>query len=168
MEQSNDRELWAAVAAAQQELARCHAAFHQRASARVEILTAALGPGSPEVRAALDFLSVFPDDTLTLLPQLVEHALSHRWAGFAREAIGAAPYRLTHPALKEIVLPRLDSADDDEYRRFAELLAHVEAWDLLRQLTKRALASDDPDIREVGDDFTEAYGPLWGASINAK
>jgi hypothetical protein len=161
----SDRERWAAVVSAERELARCRADFYQHAQARAEVLSAALKGGAWDVGAALDFLRVLPDDTLTLLPQLVGHALSHRWALYARQAIGAAQARRDrlHPALQEIIVPRLDAADDDECRRFAELLAHVEAWDVLRLLTQRALASDDPDTREVGEDFIEWYGPMWGA-----
>jgi hypothetical protein len=65
------------------------------------------------------------------------------------------------PAMKQLVPPLLETADYDDYRRLAELLAHVNAWELLGELTRRALASADPDTREVGDDFTSSYGPLW-------
>ena len=64
-------------------------------------------------------------------------------------------------ALEEQIPPLLQTADFDELRRLAELLAHVHAWSLLGLLAGHAAASADPDVREVGDDFTSSYGPLW-------
>jgi hypothetical protein len=163
MGNSSDRELWVAVVTAERELARCRGEFYQHARSRPQVLGAALRGQNWEVAAALHFLSMLPADSLELLPQMVQLALSDRWALYARRAIDRAPRDRLHPALNDIILPRLSSADEDEYRRFAELLSHVEAWDLLPQLTQRALASDDPYTREVAEDFIEWYGPMWGA-----
>ena len=93
-------------------------------------------------------------------------ATSHRWALEARQAIDRIPRDRLLPLLEPLILDRLGSADDDEYRRFAELLAHVEAWELLGQLATRALTSDDPHTREVAEDFTESYGPMWLSKPN--
>lgn len=166
MNSRDDHTLWETVVAAERELAGCRADFYQHANSRLEILAEALNGSGWDRAAAMNFLAVLGlHDTLELLPQLVELALSHRWAGRARQAIGSARRDRLIPALEEIVLPRLGSADWDEYRRLAELLAHVEAWDILRQLTQRALTSDDLDTREVGEDFTTQYGPLWGTQV---
>ncbi|MEV6850423.1 hypothetical protein [Actinoplanes sp. NPDC051411] len=58
------------------------------------------------------------------------------------------------------MIARLDLADDDEYRGLAELLKHLQAWEVLRELVKRARASADPQIREVADDLVETDGHL--------
>jgi hypothetical protein len=58
-------------------------------------------------------------------------------------------------------MDQLGSADCDDYRRLAELLAHIKAWPLLEELVHRARAAGDPDLQEVGEDFEDAYGPMW-------
>ncbi len=44
--------------------------------------------------------------------------------------------------------------DDDAYRRIAELFQHLGLQEPLAALCRRAAASNDPDIREVAEDFT--------------
>ena len=92
--------------------------------------------------------------TLQVLPELVDIAAhSHRDALLARQAIGRLPYEAVARRLSDVVMPRLPTADDDEYRRLAELLDHLGLYDLLRTLVDAALASDDVNTREVGEDF---------------
>jgi len=47
----------------------------------------------------------------------------------------------------------LTAADDDEYRRASELVAHLGLDQALRKLAATALKSSDAHIREVGADF---------------
>jgi hypothetical protein len=164
--QSSDHELWAAVVHAQADLAARRADFHQHASLPGPVLSQALHGSNREKSAALQFLATFGylSDHMELLPELVEMAQSHRWAGYARHAIGAARSDQIIPALRQLLPAVLQTADYDSYRRLAELLSHIRAWHLLGELCQRALASDDTDIREVGEDFTSSYGPLWQAS----
>jgi hypothetical protein len=163
--ETEDHTLWMAVVAAQTELAARRADFHQHARSPASILAGALNGPAREQAAALRFLADFGyvGDHIELLPKLIELAQSHRWAGYARQAIGAARRDRLLPALQQLVPPLLDTADCDDYRRLAELLAHVKAWEILGELTRRVLASADPDMREVGEDFTSSYGPLWHA-----
>lgn len=167
MNETEDHALWIAVVAAQTELAARRADFHQHARFPASVLAAALNGPPPEQAAALRFLAATPgfvSDHMELLPKLIELATqSHRWATYARQAIGAARRDRLIPAIRQLVPPLLDTADCDDYRRLADLLAHVEAWEILGELTRRALASADPDMREVGEDFTRSYGPLWEA-----
>lgn len=165
MNEIEDRDFWMAVVAAQAELAFRRADFHQHARFPGTILAGALNGPAREQAAALRFLAAFGylSDHMELLPRLIEMAQSHRWAGDARQAIGAARRDRLIPAIQQLLPPLLDTADYDGYRRLAELLAHVGAWQSLGELTRRALSSADPDTREVGEDFTTSYGPLWGA-----
>lgn len=165
MNETEDHDLWMAVVAAQAELAARRADFHQHARSPATILAGALNGPSREQAAALRFLAAsgYLSDHMELLPKLIELAQSHRWAGYARQAIGAARRDRLIPAIQQLVPPLLDTADWDAYRRLAELLAHTEAWQSLGELTRRALSSADPDTREVGEDFTTSYGPLWEA-----
>lgn len=164
----SDRDLWQAFVEAKREMHRCQAEFYQHARDRPKVLKVALagGAGAWNQGAALDFLAALSADGPALLPQLVRWSTSHRCALSARQAIDAIPRDRLLPLLEPLILDQLDSADDDEYRRFAELLAHIEAWELLGQLAARALTSDDPHTREVAEDFTESYGPMWLTKSN--
>ncbi|MEV6675147.1 hypothetical protein [Streptomyces sp. NPDC051162] len=165
---TSDSDLWQAFVQAKQEMHRCQAEFYQNAQNRPEVLKAALagGAGAWNQGAALDFLAALSADGPDLLPELVEWSASHGWALAARQAIDRIPRDRLLPLLEPLILDRLDSADDDEYRRFAELLAHVEAWELLGQLAVRAMTSGDPHTREVAEDFMESYGPMWLSKSN--
>ncbi|MFM9700234.1 hypothetical protein [Streptomyces europaeiscabiei] len=158
-----DDDLWQAFVEAKREMHRRQAEFYQHAQDRPEILKAALAgrAGAWDQGAAFDFLAAIPVDAPAVLRELVGWSTSHRWALAARQAIDRIPRDRLLPLLEALILDRLDSADDDEYRRFAELLAHVEAWELLGQLVARALTTDDPHTHEVAQDFTESYGPMW-------
>ncbi|MFB7600041.1 hypothetical protein [Streptomyces sp. NPDC056160] len=164
----SDNDLWQVFVEAKQEMHRRQANFYQHAQDRPEVLKAALagGAGAWDQGAALDFLAALSADGPTLLPELVGWSTSHRWALAARQAIDQIPRHQLLPLLEPLILDQLDTADDDEYRRFAELLAHVEAWELLGQLVARALTTNDPHTHEVAEDFTESYGPMWLSKRN--
>ncbi|MFD5268802.1 hypothetical protein [Streptomyces sp. NPDC058335] len=164
----SDDELWQAFVEAKREMHHRQADFHQRAHDRPAILKAALtaGAGPWQQGAALDFLAALPDDVPALLGDLVDLSLSHGWALAALQAIDHIPHDELLPLLEPLIWEQLDSADNDEYRRFAELLAHIEAWELLGQLVSRALDTADPDTHEVAEDFTQSYGPVWLSKPN--
>ncbi|MFC7277258.1 hypothetical protein ACFQS1_24965 [Paractinoplanes rhizophilus] len=151
---SKDQDLWAAIVAADQKLARVRAEFYQHAEARHEVLVAALQGSNWDRGAALAFLEVLSDDVPELLEQLVEHAMSPRWALAARRAIAAGRHEEVAPALRQIIDRLLPTADPEEYRRLAELLRHLGDREGLRMLLDGASRRDDPDIREVVDDFS--------------
>jgi hypothetical protein len=157
----DDRQLWTALVSAEQERARRRVDFYRDAQSRAEILGQALNGSAWDRGTALNFLRTLPDDVPTLLDRLVDHALTHTWALEARQAIAQAPRDQIQPRLRGIVAAMLPAAEDDEYRRLAELLAHLEHWSTLHELVEQAMTHDDPDIREVGEDFTEWYAPMW-------
>jgi hypothetical protein len=167
MSTASGDDLWRAFVEAEREMYRRRADFHQQTQDKVEIIKAALTARSTwDQSAALDFLSAIPGDGPALLPELVDMSTSHGWAFKARQAIDRIPRDCLLPLLEPLILDRLDSADDDEYRRLAELLAHIRARGLLSQLVARALATDDAHIREVGQDFTEWDGPMLVTNPN--
>lgn len=149
-----DQNLWAAVVAADQQLARSRAEFYQHAEARREVLASALRGSNWDRGAALSFLEVLSDDVPELLDQLVEHATSHRWALAARRAIASGRREDVTPMLRQIVEVRLATADPDDYRRLAELLRHLNDNVALRALVENAKRRDDPDVQEVARDFS--------------
>ncbi|MFF8538644.1 hypothetical protein ACF07B_42810 [Streptomyces sp. NPDC015532] len=142
---------------------RRQADFYQEAHDRPGLLKLALTAeaGPWQQGAALDFLAALPDDVPALLGDLVGLSLSRGWALVVRQAIDRIPHDDLVPLLEPLIVERLDSADDDEYRLLAELLVHVEAWELLGRLVSRALDTDDPGTREVAEDFTQSYSPMW-------
>lgn len=164
----SDQELWDTFVEATREMHRRQAEFYQQAQDRPEILKAALAPGAGawDQGAALDFVSAISADGPVVLPELVGWSTSHRWALAARQAIDRIPRDRLLPLLEPLILARLDSADDDEYRRLAELLAHINAWALLGTLVARAMATDDSDTQEAGQYFLESYGPMWLSNPN--
>lgn len=108
---------------------------------------------------ALHVLSYLDEDyTIALADRLVAASLSHRDALAVREVLGRLSWQEAARVVPPAVWAQLDeTGDDDAYRRLAELLRHLGLTEALRRLCQRALASDDPDVREVGEDF--AAGP---------
>ncbi|GIE85766.1 hypothetical protein [Actinoplanes regularis] len=154
-EQPEDQQLWAALVAAEQERAHRRAEFYQHAKSRTGIIAQALNGSRWDQGVALEFLAVLPEDVPAVLDRLIELSLSHGWALAARQAIAPAWRTGRLGELPQKVMALLDHADEDEYRRLAELLDHIQARDVLRELVNRAKTSADPDIREVAEDFAE-------------
>jgi hypothetical protein len=129
------------------ELRSDYAAFRAR-------LEGALQNAEQEVHA-LFLLGVLETDyTAGLVDCLVATALTHGKALFARQLLGRLPYAQAAELVPPAVWRQLDATgDDDAYRRLAELLQHLGLRDALRELCERAMASPDPDTREVGEDF---------------
>jgi hypothetical protein len=157
MESEDDRKLWADVVAAEKQLVQARFQFNERSHARKEQLREALeGASKSDRRAALAFLEVFPEDVPDLLDRLFDISLSPGWALATRRAIARGPAELVTPALRQLVERQLadPETDADDYRRIAELLDHVNHADTLAHLANTANQSADPEIREVGTDYT--------------
>jgi hypothetical protein len=127
----------------------------ERASDRLaEQLRTALSGGGDRREALflMGFLEL--EHTRELVPELVEAALSHRDALEARRALGALDAadaaELVPPAVRTLLE---EEPDDDAFRRMAELLDHLGLEQALAELCETAAASEDPDIREVAEDF---------------
>jgi hypothetical protein len=111
------------------------------------------GPGAP---TALRLVRSLPDErVMDLVPELVGAALVSRseFVVPAREALA----RLDPGWLARALAPEVDrvlaGADEEAYRRLAELLDHVGQEELLGRVVASARRSDDEDIREVAEDF---------------
>jgi hypothetical protein len=117
-------------------------------------LRSALGkPG--ERRAAITVLGVLSESfTRNLVPEIVAVALSHREALAARQLLGRLSYSAAAKSVPPAVWGQLENTGDyDAYRRMAQLLEHLGMADALRELCRRAAASNDSDVREVAVDF---------------
>ncbi|GIF24010.1 hypothetical protein BJ973_004622 [Actinoplanes tereljensis] len=151
-----DQELWAAVVAAQQQLARARAEFHRHAQSRPEILAGALRGSSWERGAALSFLETLPDDVPELLDVLIDNAMAPGWALAARRAIAAGRPEAISPLIKKASAERSLNADAEDCRRLAELLEHLGESDCLADLLQAAGRQGDPEYLEIVEDFRSA------------
>lgn len=110
--------------------------------------------GTTDRRTALRLLLLLDAQVTTaLMPDVVAAGMGHRDAVLAREVLGRLPARVVRAHIPIIVSERVRSADDDDMRRLAELLAHLGLDAALADLAQAAQASTDPEIREVGRDF---------------
>ena len=155
-----DQELWTAVVAARRELHRAQADFYQNAHDRADVLRTALEQRGWDQTTALRYLDLFSQETLALLPELVDLAISDRTHGWACEAISHLGPEVLIPSLEPIVAEHLDREDVYEYRCLSSLLARIHAWDLLSGLMQRALRSEDPEILEAGRYLASRYAFL--------
>lgn len=148
-------ETWHRALAAASALNQATAAFRAHPSEALALLSAGLNDVI-QVRRTLLLLSYLgPDYIVALADSLVDIAQSHRDALLVRQIFG----RLRRDQAEAVVPPAVwrllgDNDDDEAYRRMAELLYHLGLTDALRQLTRRALASEDPNMRDVGLEFT--------------
>jgi hypothetical protein len=149
----SDRRLWTELVAAESDLYAARRRFVAEAVDEESVLREALG--QPSRGTALRLLVSRPEDLrAALLPELVELAAAGPAdVALCRDAIASLPESvLRERGLERLVLDVLAGASDWEFRRLAELLDRVDRT-LLAQLVELAAASEDPDIREVADDF---------------
>ncbi|MFC0625838.1 hypothetical protein [Kribbella deserti] len=149
------RKTWESLRAAELELADRRRDFLALpVETRHELLAAGLE--SPAQRGTalrmIEFLEIV--HRLEYFPQLVRLASSaHADTMLVRQVIAGLPRPWVHSFLKDEMWPILAQGDDEEFRRFAELLTEIGPEDLLLDLVDLARASSDADIREVAEDF---------------
>ena len=155
MIQTDAAALWSSLIATVRQLVplKAEAAQADRSSlidaARASLATPLEQRWALEVLVWLD-----PAVTLALLDDVVRiGALSHRDALLTRQVLGRLPRRAIAKPLHAIVDKLLDTADDDGYRRLAELAQHLGLSVALGSIVDSALASADPHTREVGEEF---------------
>jgi hypothetical protein len=153
--------LWRALAAAEQEVARHRAEFN-RLEDRTRILSSALATTSKLDRsAAIRFLRSRSEDVSQVLYELVDLCLSIGWLVSAKEPIRAARSASLLVKLDEVVARILEeNTAAQDYTNIADMLTYVEAWEILAKLLDKARTSDDPEVREVADDFTRTHGGM--------
>jgi hypothetical protein len=79
-------------------------------------------------------------------------SVSHSDIELCRKAILSLPKTWVLANLENSAEPLLQDGTDEEYRRLLELYIEIDR-ELAQRLAIRALQHDDPDIREVGEDF---------------
>jgi hypothetical protein len=145
-----DDELWRAFVEARRAVHAAQWEFHQGGKDRLEVLRRALQSRyTADLDAALDYLTVFPDHRVALLPELVELSTSEKTALEARRAIGYG----INAELTQHVVRLLPAADEWDLRRYAELAEHAGARELLAKIVEHAATVDDLDHREIVEDY---------------
>jgi hypothetical protein len=105
-------------------------------------------------RATLVLLNLLdPEQTASVIDQIVPLAASDRDALLVRELLGRLPWHRLRQLVPPVVDMLLDEADDHDYRRYAELLDHLGLFDALEELRARASESSDAGIREVSKEY---------------
>jgi hypothetical protein len=147
--------VWSSLLAAARELVplKADAARTGRASL-IDAARASLAD-LRDRRCALEVLTwLEPEVTLALFDDVVRVAAhTQRDALLTRQVLGRLPRRMLVERIDPIVDQLLAAADDDVYRRLAELMRHLGLDSTLARIVDRALASTDPNIRDVGSDF---------------
>ncbi len=134
--------------------------LRQNGASLVELV--ARGLHEPSERAtALDLLpSLSEEDQKRLFPEVL--ALAAYTHGLTDEAIRALlslPRAWVLENMEASAEPLLRDGTYEEYRMLLRIYAEL-SLDLARALALRALTSEDPDIREAGEDFQHAHPPL--------
>lgn len=148
-------------------LIECHRAFvlarmelRQKGASPVELV--ARGLQDPSERAtALDMLKTLSEeDQKRLFPEVLAlAAYGHGLTDEAIRAIHALPKGWVLENVEASAEPLLREGTYEEYRMLLRIYAEL-SIDLARALALRALASEDPDIREAGEDFQQAHPPV--------
>ncbi|MFD5539620.1 hypothetical protein ACFWIJ_17795 [Streptomyces sp. NPDC127079] len=163
------RSDWERVDEAASALRRAQYDLLRGASAPGRALAAALESGSPHWSEALEILRSHPQYLDgPLLRRVMGLCLSHRWCGQAREVAVQAPEGVVAEHLPDAVRDLLDVDDaddyaDDTYRRLAEALEEMRAWNVLAVLVRRASAHPSADVREVADDYLAVFSDVAAA-----
>jgi len=107
----------------------------------------------PEILMLLELLPY--SWSLPLVPEVMDCAENARYADRARALLGRIPFAKARELVATEVARRLDAGPDDDwvFRRMAELLDYLGYYEELSDLVRRADASNDPDTRDVGDDY---------------
>ena len=69
--------------------------------------------------------------------------------------IGRLQRRVLAHDLPPLIDDQMSRADEDEFRRMAELLDHLGLVEALNALVERAMENEDPGIREAAEDFSQ-------------
>lgn len=156
-----DDPRWLALVRAERDVVELRAEFNRLGPEGSDLLAAALRAGDNwDKRTALTFLRSFPKFVLSMLEEVVNQAISHRWPRDAREAIAAADRESVLAGLRGLVPAYLDGGDAEMYRGLGGLLARLEAWEMLSTLVSEADKNSDPDTIEAGEDFRARYGAM--------
>lgn len=151
----NAKKLWA-------ELVERHWAFIHtrmdilRQSSVVELVRGGLSEAGGRVTALAMVPYLKEDERMALFPELV--SIASYGHGQTREAVARIlelPRDWVLANIEAQVEALLEKGTYEEHRALLDLYDQLGAFDLERKAAERAAASDDPDIREAGQDILD-------------
>lgn len=149
----NNTELWHKVFENEIDYIQSRQDFLKNCTNRTELINKALHNPTERGTALrlIEYLNL--EERQSLFDNLVDLAsVSHSDIELCRKAILSLPKTWLLANIEKSAEPILQDGTDEEYRRLLELYLDIDRT-LAQRLTMRALQHDDPDIREVGEDF---------------
>ncbi|MEW6494803.1 MAG: hypothetical protein AB1589_20135 [Cyanobacteriota bacterium] len=149
----NDTELWHKVFDREIAYIQARQDFLKNCTGRVGLIKKALHNPTERGTALrlIEYLNL--EECQSLFDDLVDLAsVSHSDIELCRKVILSLPKTWLLANIEKSAEPLLQDGTDEEYRRLLELYIDIDR-ELTQRLAIRALQQDDPDIREVGEDF---------------
>jgi hypothetical protein len=149
----NDIELWHKVFDQETAYIQSRQDFLNNCPHRIGLIKKALHNPAERGTALrlIEYLKL--EEHQSLFDDLVDLAsVSHSDIELCRKAILSLPKTWVLANIEKSAEPLLQDGTDEEYRRLLELYLDIDR-ELAQRLAIRALQHDDPDTREVGEDF---------------
>lgn len=149
----NDTQLWHKVFEKETAYIQARQDFIKNYKDRVGVFKKALNNPTERGTALrlIEYLNL--EERQSLFDKLIDLAsVSHSDIELCRKAILSLPKNWLLANIEKSAEPLLQDGTDEEYRRLLELYIDIDRK-LAQRLAQRAVQHDDPDIREVGEDF---------------
>ncbi|MEQ8386400.1 MAG: hypothetical protein RH949_29000 [Coleofasciculus sp. A1-SPW-01] len=149
----NDIELWQKVFNQETAYIQARQDFLNNSPDRIGFIKKALHNPTERGTALrlMEYLKL--EERQSLFDDLLELAsVSQSDIELCRKAILSLPKNWLLANIEKSAEPLLQDGTDEEYRRLLELYLDIDR-ELVKRLAHRAVDHDDPDIREVGEDF---------------
>ena len=149
----NDTELWHKVFENEIDYIQSRQDFLNNCTGRIRLIKKALHNPTERGTALrlIEYLNL--EERQSLFDDLVDLAsVSHSDIELCRKAILSLPKTWLLANLEKSAEPLLKDGTDEEFRRLLELYIDIDR-ELTQRLALRASQHNDPDIREVGEDF---------------
>lgn len=151
--QSKDLELWNKVVAQEKAYRFSLKTFLDESQNPLWILKEALNNPSQRASALQLCCHLRTEERFFLFDDLVKLvSVGHSDIELARQAILSFPLEWLKQNFEPAAYKILEEGTDEEYRRSLELMIKFDL-EMAKRLVQKSLASDEPDIREVGEDF---------------
>jgi len=147
------RDLWRAVWQSERAFVQARIAFLSGAADRLDELRSALRDPAQRGAALRVCSYLSADERKQLFGDLLGIAsVAHADIGLCREVIRSLPKDWLLTTIEGAAEPLLQTDAREHYRRLLELYWELDAG-LVHALATRALASEDEEVREAGEDF---------------
>ena len=164
----NDSALWRNLQDSEIAFIKARMDFHAGCTDKVAVIQKALRDPVQRGTALRYLLYMKISERQQLFDELLYLAsVGHADIALCREVILSLPREWVVSNIERRAEPLLGRGTDEEYRRLIELYIDIDC-NLAWRLAKKALQNDDPDIREVGEDFLGIIAGDQGANDEEK